>query len=77
MTTAPDVPPTKIISEKKSNCIKEYFFVDEKISMFIITIDTTHWQPKNILTELCNTNNDPDTSSLKKDKLGSAQLPLL
>ena len=54
-----------------SSCIKEYFFVDEKLNMLIITIDTSHWMPKDIFTELSNINGDPDNSSLKEDKLGS------
>ena len=54
-----------------SSCIKEYFFVDEKLNMLIITIDTSHWMPKNIFTELSNINGEPDNSSLKEDKLGS------
>ena len=54
-----------------SSCIKEYFFVDEKLNMLIITIDTSHWMPKDIFTELNNINREPDNSSLKEDKLGS------
>lgn len=54
-----------------SSCIKEYFFVDEKLNMLIITIDTSHWMPKDIFTELSNINGEPDNSSLKEDKLGS------
>ena len=54
-----------------SSCIKEYFFVDEKLNMLIITIDTSHWMPKDIFAELSNINGDPDNSSLKEDKLGS------
>lgn len=54
-----------------SSCIKEYFFVDEKLNMLIITIDTSHWMPKDIFTELSNINGEPDNSSLKEDELGS------
>ena len=54
-----------------SSCIKEYFFVDEKLNMLIITIDTSHWMPKDIFTELSNINGEPDNSSLKEDKLSS------
>ena len=54
-----------------SSCIKKYFFVDEKLNMLIITIDTSHWMPKDIFTELNNINGEPDNSSLKEDKLGS------
>ena len=31
-----------------SNCIKEYFFVDEKLKRCIYTIDSSQWMPKNI-----------------------------
>lgn len=54
-----------------SNCTKEYLFVDEALKMLIIEIDTSHWQPKDIYTELVNINGEPDDSSLKKDELGS------
>ena len=54
-----------------SSCIKKYFFVNEKLNMLIITIDTSHWMPKDIFTELSNINGEPDNSSLKEDKLGS------
>lgn len=54
-----------------SKCIKEYFFVDEKLNMLIITISKSHWMPKDIFSELNNINGEPDTYSLKEDKLGS------
>lgn len=54
-----------------NSCIKEYSFVDEELNMLIITIDTSHWMPKDIFTELSNINGEPDNSSLKEDELGS------
>lgn len=54
-----------------SNCTKEYLFVDETLKMLIIEIETSHWKPKDIYTELVNINGEPDDYSLKKDELGS------
>lgn len=54
-----------------AQCIKEYNFVDEKLNMITIEIDTSHWIPKDILEEINNLNGEPDVISLKKDNLGS------
>lgn len=43
-----------------SNCIKEYFFVDEKLKRCIYTIDSSQWMPKNIYEEIVNINGEPD-----------------
>ena len=39
-----------------SHCIMEYYFVDEKLKRCIFTIDTSHWQPKDIYEELSKIN---------------------
>lgn len=54
-----------------AKCEKTYVFYDDKLGFCIITIDTSHWMPKDIFTELSNINGEPDNSSLKEDKLGS------
>lgn len=53
-----------------SNCIKEYFFVDEYLKIVIFTIDTSHWMPKDIYEELVKINGDPDIINLKTERLG-------
>lgn len=53
-----------------SDCIKTYYFVDEKLSGIIFDIDTSHWMPKDIYEELIKLNGDPDETELKSDKLG-------
>lgn len=54
-----------------AKCEKEYVFYNDNLGFCIITIDTSHWMPKDIFTELNNINNEPDNSSLKEDELGS------
>lgn len=54
-----------------AKCEKTYVFYDDKLGFYIIIIDTSHWMPKDIFTELSNINGEPDNSSLKEDKLGS------
>lgn len=53
-----------------SDCIKTYYFVDEKLSGIIFDIDTSHWMPKDIYEELVKLNGNPDETELKPDKLG-------
>ncbi len=53
-----------------SDCIKTYYFVDEKLSGIIFDINTSHWMPKDIHEELVKLNGDPDETELKSDKLG-------
>lgn len=50
-----------------THCIKEYFFVDEKLSFIIFDIDTSHWMPKDIYEELINLNGEPDTTNIDKN----------
>lgn len=50
-----------------SSCIKDYFFVDEKLSNVIFDIDTSHWMPKNIYDELVKINGDPDKTYIEND----------
>lgn len=53
-----------------SDCIKTYYFIDEKLSGIIFDINTSHWMPKDIHEELVKLNGDPDETELKSDKLG-------
>ena len=50
-----------------SHCIMEYYFVDEKLKRCIFTIDTSHWQPKNIYEELSKINGIPDETEIDDD----------
>ena len=50
-----------------SHCIMEYYFVDEKLKRCIFTIDTSHWQPKNIYKELSKINGIPDETEIDDD----------
>lgn len=50
-----------------SDCIKTYYFVDEKLSGIIFDIDTSHWMPKDIYEELVKLNGDPDETDLEPD----------
>ena len=50
-----------------SHCIKEYFFVDEKLKRCIFTIEISHWQPKNIYEELSKINGIPDETEIDDD----------
>ncbi len=54
-----------------SDCVKTYYFVDEKLSGIIFDIDTSHWMPKDIYEELVKLNGKPDEIELKSDKLGT------
>lgn len=49
-----------------SNCIKEYYFVDENLSSAIFDIDTSHWMPKDIYEELVKLNGEPDETDIDK-----------
>lgn len=50
-----------------SHCIMEYYFVDEKLKRCIFTIDTSHWQPKDIYEELSKINGIPDETEIDDD----------
>ena len=50
-----------------SHCIMEYYFVDEKLKRCIFTIDTSHWQPKDIYEELSKINGIPDETEIDAD----------
>ena len=50
-----------------SHCIMEYYFVDEKLKRCIFTIDTSHWQPKDIYEELSKINGIPDETKIDDD----------
>ena len=50
-----------------SHCIMEYYFVDEKLKRCIFTIDTSHWQPKDIYEELSKINGIPDKTEIDDD----------
>ena len=50
-----------------SHCIMEYYFVDEKLKRCIFTIDTSHWQPKDIYEELSKINDIPDETEIDDD----------
>lgn len=54
-----------------SRCIKEYFFVDEKLKMCIFNISTSQWHPKNIYEELVKINGEPDVSKIKSSNKGA------
>ena len=50
-----------------SHCIMEYYFVDEKLKRCMFTIDTSHWQPKDIYEELSKINGIPDETEIDDD----------
>lgn len=50
-----------------SDCIKTYYFVDEKLSGIIFDIDTSHWMPKDIYGELVILNGEPDKTDIDDD----------
>lgn len=50
-----------------SDCIKTYYFVDEKLSGIIFDIDTSHWMPKDIYEELVKLNGKLDETDVKPD----------
>lgn len=50
-----------------SDCIKEYVFYDNKLGICIFTINTSHWQPKDIYEELSKINGIPDETEIDSD----------
>lgn len=50
-----------------SDCIKTYYFVDEKLSGIIFDIDTSHWMPKDIYEELIKINGEADETDIDKN----------
>ena len=50
-----------------SHCIMEYYFVDERLKRCMFTIDTSHWQPKDIYEELSKINGIPDETEIDDD----------
>lgn len=50
-----------------SRCEMDYVFYDNKLSLCIFTIDTSHWQPKDIYEELSKINGIPDETEIDDD----------
>ena len=49
------------------DCIKSYFFVDEKLKNCIFKVDISHWMPKDIYVELVKINGEPDETDIDED----------
>lgn len=47
-----------------SRCEMDYVFYNNELGMCIFTIDTSHWQPKDIYEELVKINDLPDTTEI-------------
>ena len=50
-----------------ADCKKEYVFFDNKLSICIFDVDTSHWMPKDIYEELVKLNGEPDETDVKPD----------
>lgn len=50
-----------------ADCIKEYIFYDNKLSICDFDIDRSHWMPKDIYEELVKLNGEPDETDVEPD----------